>query len=83
MDEFVFAAREVSSDFLVARPSGRSGLARLLDLFAGFDGYNTSRDGVAADGKAMRADWLVIGQDLKVAVSRFRADHPSVAGSER
>lgn len=81
MDEssVVIGRVRVGSDFLVARPSFSAGIARLFDLFGRFDVYNTSPSGAAADCKAMRADWLVVGQDLYDAVDRFREEHPELA----
>ncbi len=52
------------SDFLYARPSFLSGLARLLDIFGTFDQYNRSRDGRIADARALYCDWHVVGWDL-------------------
>jgi hypothetical protein len=79
MDENVITRTRVRSDFLVARPSLASGFARLFDLFGAFDVYNVSADGAAADARALRADWAVIGQDLEDAIARFRAAHPELA----
>ena len=76
MDETAISPGAVSTDFLVARPSFLSGVARLLDLWGGFDGYNVSRDGRSADEMALNADWRVIGQDLEIAIEKFRKSHP-------
>ena len=79
MDEDVIARTRVRSDFLVARPSLASGLARLCDLFGAFDVYNASPDGATADARAIRADWAVIGQDLRAAMEDFRKTHPELS----
>lgn len=58
---------EVRSDFLFARPSLWSGLARWLDLSGRFDFYNISPDGETADALALYADWRTVGQELRRA----------------
>ena len=78
MDETAISPGGIRSDFLVARPSFLTGMARLLDLWGAFDEYNVSPDGRAADALALRADWAVIGQDLRTAIERFRREHPKV-----
>jgi len=52
------------TDYLFAAPSFSSGVARLLDLFGGFDDYNDSPTAAAADARAMYSDWRVTGEDL-------------------
>ena len=44
-----------------------SGTARVIDLWAQFDDYNRSDTPAEADGKAIAADWLVVGQDVRDA----------------
>ena len=56
------------TDYLFAAPSFSSGVARLLDLFGGFDDYNDSPDAAAADARAMYSDWRVTGEDLADAM---------------
>jgi hypothetical protein len=62
--------KNVKTDFLFAQPSFASGAARVLDLWGAFDDYNRSESAQEADGKAIAADWLVIGQDLYDAIER-------------
>jgi hypothetical protein len=57
--------KDVSTDFLVARPSFWSGVGRLLDLWGKFDEYNTSRTTEEADMRALYSDWRITGQDLR------------------
>ena len=59
------------TDFLFARPSFLSGMARVLDLFGVFDSYNESRSTEEADARAMYADWRVVGQDIYDASTTF------------
>ena len=56
------------TDYLFAAPSFSSGVARLLDLFGGFDDYNDSPDAASADARAMYSDWRVTGEDLAGAM---------------
>lgn len=58
---------KVKSDFLFAEPSGLSGYARVIDLFGAFDDYNSSDTEAEADAKALAADWLIVGQDIREA----------------
>ena len=54
--------------FLFATPSLWSGMARMLDIYGQFDGYNTSETEEEADAKALYSDFRMIGQDLKNAM---------------
>ena len=54
--------------FLFTTPSLLRGFARLLDLGATLDDYNQSQDGDAADARATFADWLVVGDDMRLAI---------------
>ena len=62
------------TDYLYARPSFLSGVARLFDFFGLFTRYNFSRTEEEADAKALYSDWRAIGQDLALAMRRFEAD---------
>ena len=62
------------TDFLYARPSWLSGLARVLDLFGVFDSYNESRNPREADARAMYSDWRIVGQDIAWCVHRFDSE---------
>jgi hypothetical protein len=61
-------ARRTSSDFLFARPSFYSGLARLVDFGCTFDQYNSSRSPAEADVRALVSDWLSVGDDMQAAI---------------
>jgi hypothetical protein len=67
------------SDFLFARPSFLSGMARVADLFGQFDSYNDSVTPVEADRKAALADWTAVGNDMRHAMSRFEAERAAEA----
>ena len=55
----------VETDFLTARPSALSGVARFFDFGAAFDEYNQSENEAEADAKAMYADWAAVGDSLR------------------
>jgi hypothetical protein len=56
------------TDFLFARPSFLSGMARVLDLGATFDTYNRSPTGKDADNIAIYNDFKAVGDDLRRAL---------------
>jgi hypothetical protein len=58
----------VKSDFLFAQPSISSGAARVLDLWGQFDAYNDSASEKEADAKAIAADWIMVGDDLRAVM---------------
>jgi hypothetical protein len=70
---FAFMNR-LRTDFLFARPSFLSGFARVLDLFGLFDSYNDSPSPLSADGRAIYADWRVVGLDIQEAAGQFEAE---------
>lgn len=57
--------------FLFARPSFLSGMARVLDLGATLDDYNTCLNDGQADSIALRSDWDAVGGDLRAAMGKF------------
>ena len=59
---------DIQTDFLFAKPSALSGVARLIDLSGLFDDYNRSQHPGEADIKALLSDWYIVGQDLKYAI---------------
>lgn len=59
--------------FLFARPSFAEGVARLIDVGHTLDEYNRARDGAEADAIAMRADWHMVGDDLRSPMREVRA----------
>jgi hypothetical protein len=65
---------KVKTDFLFAQPSFMAGAARVLDLWATFDDYNRSETPAEADAKALAADWLVAGQDIRDAINQFESE---------
>lgn len=62
--------KKVHSDFLFARPSVTSGLARMFDFAGSFDDYNHSATEDEADAKAIFADWAVVGDSIRSAMEQ-------------
>ncbi|MGD0829910.1 MAG: hypothetical protein ABR907_03135 [Terracidiphilus sp.] len=62
--------RKVQSDFLFAEPTFASVAARLLGLWGQFDDDNDGESPHEADAKAIAADWLVVGRDIKDAIEQ-------------
>ena len=60
------------SEFLFARPSLLSGIARVLDLGGVFDSYNDCRTPREADELALGADWAAILEDLELAKAQLQ-----------
>lgn len=62
-----------STDFLVAKKGFISGMSRVLDLSSAKNkkSYNTSLSVEEADRKALKNDWLMVGQDLYGAMNEF------------
>jgi hypothetical protein len=61
------------SSYLFAMPRFSRGVARAFDLFSVYSkhsAYNTSESGESADYKALRSDWLQVGDDLKLAMRK-------------
>jgi len=65
---------EYRTDFLFPSGSILIGAATVFSLGGQSFIYNTSRGGFAADERATRSDWGVIGQDIRDAVisERFK-----------
>ena len=59
------------SDFLFARPTFASGVARLYDFGGIFDAYNASGTAEEADAEAINADWSMVGDDILNALVVF------------
>ena len=70
--------KDAVTDFLFARPSVLTGLARILDFGNTLHEYNTSPSSELADYFAMQSDWAVTGNDMWAAISHFRADNPEL-----
>ena len=56
---------------LFAEPSFWEGVARVLDLGATLQEYNTSETEQQADAKAIRDDWRAVGYDLRSSIKTY------------
>ena len=63
---------------MFARPSFWTGYGSCIDLFGVMFEFNSSLTAEQADWLALRADWLAVGQDIRRAMSEFRAAHPDL-----
>jgi len=57
---------------LYATPSVIEGVGRLFDISGTLSEYNYSEDGEEADYLAIKADWLVVGDDMRAAVKQYQ-----------
>ena len=80
--QFAVNYEAMTTDFLFARPSRLSGLARLLDLFCVFQLYNVSPNQDEADCRATFSDWVMVGQDLRRATELYAQSAPVSEESE-
>lgn len=62
------------SDFLFAKPSFISGIARLFDFAGTLNTYNESPDEETADIRAFQEDWKAIGDDMRKVLLAYRKD---------
>jgi hypothetical protein len=61
------------TDFLVASSSMLSGAGTVANLAGNFYEFNTAPLPEEADVAALRSDWGVTAQDVRVAVQEFRS----------
>jgi hypothetical protein len=69
--------RDPMSDFttfLFARPSFIEGLARLFGFSGSLNEYNSSPSPEVADTRAITADWMAVGADLRGAIATSGAE---------
>jgi hypothetical protein len=69
--------KNACADFLFARPSAASGVARFFDFGGTFDAYNTSTDETEADSKATYIDWTCVGEAVRAALIKALPDKDS------
>jgi len=63
------------TDYLFAHPSFLGGMARCLDLGDTLTEYNQALTGEQADRVAIQADWMAVGEDIRVAIGTFQAQN--------
>lgn len=71
------------TSFLFADPSFSEGVGRLADFSGALNNYNISRTPKAADRRAIRADWEVVGDDLREAGKQLRRGLSRKPGKRR
>lgn len=59
------------SFYLFAKPGFNEGMGRVLDIGSVMDIYNENKTGTEADYKALLADWLMVGNDIKNSVKEY------------
>lgn len=69
---------ESPTTFLFASPNFWAGYGSSIDIFGGMFEFNRSLTPEQADWLAMHADWLAVGQDIRHAMSEFKAEHPEL-----
>ncbi|MBI2551870.1 hypothetical protein HYW17_01040 [Candidatus Uhrbacteria bacterium] len=65
--------------YLFAKPSFIEGVGRVLDLGGVLDTYNISTTPAEADAKALRTDWMAVGNDLRSAMQQYASQFSGVA----
>jgi hypothetical protein len=75
MVTFMGNKNNIASDFLIARPSALSGVARFFDFAAAFDAYNGSHTPDEADVNALHADWSVVGESIRSAACHLSVEY--------
>ena len=70
-------------DFLFARPSFVTGVARILDIGGTLQEYNTSRTPEEADTRALRADFVAVGADLLEAMNNVSEEEETPKSASR
>jgi len=63
----------MGTDLLFVTPSFARGAARVADFWGGLTEYSNSVTPELADTRALRADLMVVGLDMKVAICQFKA----------
>jgi hypothetical protein len=58
------------TDFLFAQASFLTGVASAINVIGNFYQFNSSATEMEADRKAIKCDWAMIGQDLRVVYEK-------------
>lgn len=59
------------STYLVSKSSFISGIGNIFDFTGSYQKYNSSKNEIEADSKAILLDWLAVGDDIKDALDKF------------
>ena len=68
---------ESYTNILFPKFSFYRGVGRVFDLFGRTNSYNISKTPKEADEKAIRSDWLTVGNDIRNAESSLRKKYGS------
>ena len=63
-----------NSTFLFARSSFIEGMARVVDLGSTMQIYNACETEKEADLKALRRDWMSVGEDIMLATNKYEQE---------
>jgi hypothetical protein len=67
---------------LYARPSFWEGMARIIDAGGSLNEYNQSLNWEVADRRALRADWMAVGNAIRAAMSEYEEQQSGTAVHE-
>ncbi len=62
------------SFYLFSKPGFNEGMGRILDMGATLDSYNENLTGAQADYKALLADWITVGNDIKNSIHQYERE---------
>jgi hypothetical protein len=65
---------ETMTNFLTSNSSFVDGVATITGFSGSFYKYNTSKSPEIADQEAIRRDWAIVGQDLRKAYAKEKAN---------
>lgn len=60
-----------TTDFLFAQPGFARGMGKALDLGSTRNIYNSSSSTEEADLKALKSDWIIVGDDIRRAAHHY------------
>ena len=66
--------RSYSTSFLFPKNSFRIGMGSIFNISGNYYSFTYSESAQEADARAIENDWGVIGQDIKKAVKKTRAN---------
>lgn len=66
---------------LFAKPSFLGGIARVLDIGATLNEYNTDPTPADADSEALKSDWAAVADEMYSAVTNFEKQQISEEGN--
>ena len=70
------------TDFLTASSGFMTGMGSAIGIAGNFYGFNYSKSSIEADKKALRSDWLMVGQDLAGAIRKAES-HPECLTTQK